>query len=242
MVTLNVDTDAVVIFTNKLEKLNRSAFPVAVRTALNSAAFDVKMSQLQRSADKNFKKRQPNFFKANSRVEKATGWYLDEMQAKVGMIDLGGNNYAVDDLEQQEEGGKIGGKTLIPIDQKIHAGTKKVSKMDRVGAIRRGNKIITRAVSGKTEGQRFSRAVKMVGVGGIIVSKYKGKKLIVRVNSLNKIGRFKHKLTFLYTVKSGRKVEVTATHFMKEAATSSAMHMDRFFIEAAEREFEKALR
>lgn len=39
---LNVNTDATVALTNKLEKLHKSAFPVAVRSTLNSAAFDMK--------------------------------------------------------------------------------------------------------------------------------------------------------------------------------------------------------
>lgn len=38
---LHVNNSEVIALTNKLEQLNRSAFPVAVRTALNSAAFGV---------------------------------------------------------------------------------------------------------------------------------------------------------------------------------------------------------
>ena len=47
---LNVNTDAVVALTNKLEKLHRSAFPVAVRSTLNSAAFDMKKDTILKSA------------------------------------------------------------------------------------------------------------------------------------------------------------------------------------------------
>ncbi|MBL4809315.1 MAG: hypothetical protein JKY43_04565, partial [Phycisphaerales bacterium] len=45
-VEFNVNTDAVVSLTNKLEKLHKSAFPVAVRGTLNSAAFDVKQKSM----------------------------------------------------------------------------------------------------------------------------------------------------------------------------------------------------
>lgn len=234
MVVLNVNTDAVVVFTNKLEKLNRSAFPVAVRAALNSAAFDVKMNQLQRSADLHFKKRQPNFFKANSRVEKATGWYLDEMEAKVGMIDLGGTNFAVDDLEQQEHGGKIGGKTLIPMDQKIHAGTRRTASKNRMNKIKNVRNID--AISGRANIKNvFIRSVHKSGVGKLILYK----STIFRIDG---IARSKIKLSAIYSVKKGRAVKVKPTHFMKEAAISSGMQMDKFFIEAAQKQFERVLR
>lgn len=234
MVVLNVNTDAVVAFTNKLEKLNRSAFPVAVRTALNSAAFDVKQTELQKSADRNFKKRQPNFFKANSRVEKATGWYLDEMEARVGMIDLGGTNYAVDDLEQQEHGGKIGGKTLIPMDQKIHAGTRRIQLKNRMRNIKNVRNVD--AISARSNIKNvFIRSVHKSGVGKLILYK----STIFRID---KITRKNIKLSAIYSVKKGRAVKVDPTHFMKEASEVSAKRMDEFYIDAAERQFEKALR
>ena len=109
---LNVNTDAVVAFTNKLEKLNRSAFPVAVRTALNSAAFHMKKDAIINSAKDNFIQRKPSFFKANSKVLPANGFDVNTMQSKVGFT---GNSQAVEDLEQQEQGGTIKGRSFLSI-------------------------------------------------------------------------------------------------------------------------------
>lgn len=237
MIQLNVDTDATIIFTNKLEKLNRSAFPNAVRTALNSAAFDVKKDELLRSTERHFNKRQPNFFRANSRVEMATGWNLDEMKARVGMVDLGGNNYAVDDLEQQEHGGIIGGKSFIPLNSARSSKnySKNVQKRNRISAIN-GIKNVDAVSSRSGNKYIFRRYAHKVGVGGHLI--YKG--ILWRIESL--AGR-DIKMTGLHTFLSGRKVKVKkATHFMREASNQSAKKIDRFYIQAAEKQFEKALR
>ncbi|KKN42121.1 hypothetical protein LCGC14_0716250, partial [marine sediment metagenome] len=74
MAILNVNTDEVVRYSNKLEKLHRSAFPIAIRGTLNNAAFDVKQKTMPVSAEKEFVNRQPNFFKANSKVNMAKGF------------------------------------------------------------------------------------------------------------------------------------------------------------------------
>ncbi|HLF67443.1 MAG TPA: hypothetical protein VI522_07470, partial [Gammaproteobacteria bacterium] len=113
---LNINTDAAVKFTNTLEKLHRSALPVAIRSALNDAVFDVKTKTMPRSADETFEKRQPNFFKANSKFESAKGFDVNTMKATIGFISdklKGDSNYAVKDLEEQEHGGAIDKKSFI---------------------------------------------------------------------------------------------------------------------------------
>ncbi|KKL54819.1 hypothetical protein LCGC14_2261580, partial [marine sediment metagenome] len=86
MPILNVNTDKVVVFSNKLEKLHRSAFPIAIRGALNNAAFDVKKNTMPVSAEKEFTIRRKNFFKANSRVNMAKGFNVRTMQAMIGFV------------------------------------------------------------------------------------------------------------------------------------------------------------
>jgi len=238
MFELNVDTNEVIKFTNSLEKLNRSAFPNAVRNALNSAAFDVKKRTLQISADRNFTKRQPNFFKANSRVFMATGFDIERMEAIIGMIDLGGTNYAVDDLEQQEFGGKIGGKSFIPLDPSRtgKSYSRLVQKKNRLSGIR--NVISTRNSSGSNSRQRFIKAAAFAKVNSYILS---DRGILFRKNSEKRIrGRFD--LTALYSYKSNRSITVKATHFMKEAAEQSGQRLPKFYMVAANREFKKVFK
>lgn len=115
MAQFNINTDAAVRWTNKLEKLHRSALPVAIRNTLNSAAFDVKQKTLLTETSSEFVNRNKTFFKAKSRVLKAKGFNTKTMSASVGFIGAD-KNQAVEDLEKQERGGQIGGRAFIPID------------------------------------------------------------------------------------------------------------------------------
>lgn len=241
---LDVNMDAVVVFSNKLEKLNKTAFPKAVATALNSAAFDVKQNTMLKSSKKAFVERQRNFFRANSRVEMAKGMNVNNMQSIVGFRDLGGKNFAVDDLEQQEKGGNIKGKSLIPLGAKAtpaHAArtskkfTKKVAKQHRMGSIRRV--VNTNKMKGNTR-QKLVKAAHVAGAGNHVL--HGG--ILFRVNSL--VGRkgLPVKLTPLYSYKPGRSVKVHATHFMSKASMESGKKIEDFYIKAAKTQFNKALK
>ncbi len=239
MLQLNVDTDKVIKFTNQLEKLNKTAFPNAVRNTLNSAAFDVKKVTLQKSADRNFEKRQPNFFKANSRVEVAKGMNIESMEAIVGMRDLTGNNYAVKDLEQQERGGTIDGKSFIPMDpSRTGKSSKKlVQKRNRISGIK--NIVSASKGKAKSAGGRLIESAAKAGIGGHVLSE---KGILFRVDSLKRNRKGMIKMTPLYSYKSGRSVKVQPTHFMQEAANESGAKLERFYMVNANREFKKVFK
>jgi len=238
MIQLNIATTELVAYTNKLEKLHRSAFPNAVRTALNSVAFDVKQDTLLTSARKNFKKRKPNFFKANSRVNMAQGFDLNRMQSEVGMRSLHGANHAVRDLEQQERGGVITNKAFIPLDT---ARTGKsydrgVAKRNRLNNV---NDLVNSAkVNGSSKGQRFAKAIKKAGAKGYVLDE---QGTLWRVNSLIKKARG-FDISALYSYEKDRSIRVKPTHFMEEASTESQKKIDRFYIIEAEKQFKKALK
>ena len=63
MQAFNVNTDEVVRLTNRLEKLNKSAMPIAVRSTLNDVAFQSKQTHLPKEFDKKFTIRKKNFIK-----------------------------------------------------------------------------------------------------------------------------------------------------------------------------------
>jgi hypothetical protein len=240
---LNIDTDAVVKHTLRLERLNRSALPVAIRGALNNAAFDVKKNTMPTQAEDDFVNRTKTFFKATSRVDMARGFDIRTMKATVGFMSSGlkgNNNYAVKDLEQQEHGGDIGGKKFIPMTT-ARAGNNKnrlVSPRNRLGNI---NKIFNASKApGKTAAVKFIKTVVFAGRGAYVLAQHKGKRILWRVNSLRRQnGKWKFKLTPLYVENPSKQVEVTQTGFMQKASTKSAKKMDRFFIEQAEKQLNK---
>lgn len=234
---LNVNTTDLVSFTNRLEKLHRSAFPNAVRTSLNSVAFDVKKDTLIDSSRRNFINRKPNFFKANSRVNMATGWDLRSMKSEVGFRDLSGNNYAVDDLEQQERGGRISNKSFIPLDDARTAKSysRGVAKRNRLSNI--NGLVVSKDLSGRGRKQRFAQAIKKAGIKGTVLDE---NGIVWRVNSLRRNSRG-FDLKAIYSYKKGRSIKVKATNFMREAAEVSHKKIDDFYIIEAEKQFKKAL-
>lgn len=234
MSQFNVNTDNVIIFTNKLEKMHRSAFPVAVRETLNSAAFDVKKRTIEKFANKSFIRRQPNFFKANSKVQMANGFDVKSMEAKVGFIPLKGTNKAVDDLEQQEEGGRIKGRSFIAMKQ-ARVGDSSIKNVRRNSRISQINNIVkARNSKGKSSKQRFLQAIAVAKKGGHVLSE---NNTLFRVEGELKNGLWKMKP--LYSFKKKRSVKVKATHFMENASNESGKRMERFYRYAALKQFRK---
>ena len=234
---INIDADEWVIYTNKLEKLPKSALPNAVRGTLNGLAFDVKKNTMPESAEKTFINRQRNFFKANSRVEMARGSNITTMKSTVGFISLGGTNTAVEDLEKQEKGGVVPGRAFIPTN------LARVSKSKRRNVARRhrisGIKNIVRVdnVSGNSENQKFVKAVIEAGKGGHVL---RGNMLFF-VNSLKRTGsNWKFRLTAIHSFKKGRKARIAkATHFMEKAVDKTVKKADDIYFKEAERQFLK---
>lgn len=235
---INVNSDAVVKFTNKLERLHRSAFPVVVRQTLNDAAYDMKKNSIESSTDKNFIKRKKTFFKKFSTVEQAQGFDIDNMKATVGFKSGG---QAIRDLEDQESGGTIPNRELIPMKGA------RVSKSERK-SIRANARIATvkNAVDARkfrgSKGYQYHRAVYRAGKGGHVIAEYNGKVILWRVNSLRRSANDSHKLTPLYSVEKGRKIHVNATHFMREAQRMSAKKLEQFFIKRAKSRLERELK
>lgn len=221
---LNINSNASVKFTAKLERMRTNDLPSAVRSALNDAAYDVKTNTMPKSADR-FEKRSPNFFKANSKYEKATGTRISTMKSIIGFFSnnlKGGNNHAVKDLEQQEKGGMIKGKALIPMRQ-ARIGQqqgKNVRPINRTTAIR--NVVDSRQISGVNNAQKLVKAIVKAGKGGHVLSNG----TMFAVNSANR-GAFK--LTPLYSYEKGRGVKVKETKFMESASLKSGSKLEGYF-------------
>lgn len=244
---LNINTDAVVRFTAKLEKLHKSALPIAIRGALNDAAFDVKQNTMPAKARMDFVNRNPNFFKANSKVEMANGFNINTMKSTVGFFENKlqnqSTNFAVKDLQQQEIGGTIGGKSLIPLN--TARASNNASKLVRPNARLKAIKHAVNANNQKgiSKKEKFVKAALKAGVGGFVIGgTIKGETILWKVSSLSsniKSKKFNGKLIPLYDYVKGRHISVHATHFMKKASLESAKKLDMFFVKRAKQQIEK---
>jgi len=137
---VNINTDKLVKFTNKLEKMHRSDLPVAIRSTLNKAAFDMKTKTLPASALATFEKRHVGqFYKANSRFEGARGFDTNSMKSTVGFVEnrlKGRTNYSVQDLEQQETGGSLSpARSFLPLKGARVGGKGRVRDENRLSEI-----------------------------------------------------------------------------------------------------------
>jgi len=238
---LNINSDAVVKFTNKLEKLKRSDLPIAIRETLNNAAFDMKQDTILKSTDKEFIKRRPSFFKAKSKVFKANGFDLNTMKSTVGFV---GNEQAVDDLEQQEKGGKIGSRDYLA--QKAarigNSEKKSVRANARIKQIKKSEIVHQSKAPGTTENEKFHKSVAFAGVGGLLIGNVGSRKILWRINSLEKTTDGRYKLTALYSYDEGRSVQVSQTNFMLKASEMTKNKIESFFIQQAQKRIERALK
>lgn len=221
-----------------LEKLRKSAIPNAVRGTLNDAAFDVKQKTMPVQAKEKFINRSPNFFKANSRVEKAVGFDVNTMKSTVGFIDTGlrgEHNFSVKDLEQQEHSGTIKGKSFIPLNSARQGSShnqlvKPANRLTRINNI-----VIANKLNAASKKQQFVKAIHKAGAGGYVLgSNIKGEDILWRVNSIDATAINKFSLTPLYDFRKARSIHVDETSFMETASLSSAQKLNKFYIAQAE--------
>lgn len=241
---IDINSREVVRFAAKLERMSKSALPVAVRQTLNSAAFDVKQKTMPESAKKQFIQRSPNFFKANSKVTPASGFDVKGMVATVGFIPLSGTNKAVDDLEQQEHGGGIEGRSFVGVKSaRVGQSTSKPIRANaRISDIKK-RLVNAKRATGRSNKERFIKSALHAGIGGEILGNRvseKGSRFVFRVKAIKRVkSRTVVKTELLYAYKKGRVVNPKATHFMQSASEKSGGIMEAKFKEHAQRAINK---
>ncbi len=241
---LNVNSTKVVAFTNKLEKIGKVELPIAIRGALNKAAFDVKQRSMIKSAEAHFVKRNPNFFRANSHVDMARGLFVNSMRSTVGFLPSKAqyNNKAVQELQQQEYGGDIKDRTFIPTEgARVGSSATPVRPKNRLKTIgpQLSRAIDVKNIPGPNRRYKFMRAAHKAGRGGYVIAGLR-KPMLYRIESISrKYGRTFIKQKPLYSFAKGRSVKIDRTSFMREASLNTANRLERFYIEEAIRRIAK---
>jgi len=245
-VLFSIDTSASKEFAMKLQKMKRSAFPTAVRETLSRSALNVKQKTMPKSASIAFTERTKTFFKANSNVTFAKGYDISLMQSTVGFISdklKGGNNFAVKDLEQQENSGSIRGRSFMPLDS-ARAGknrNKLVLSKNRIENIKKIMRV--RIAPGVNKRQAWIKtaiaAKKLFPNEAYILGNEnsKGGRTLSRIDSVTIVGRKAIiKRTPLYSYRKGNTVNPSAKGFMKRASNETQSHMQQIFIEEAQKQ------
>lgn len=270
MFVLDINSDASTKFRTKtLKTMRRSALPVAVRSSLNSAAFDVKQNTMLKTAAATFQKRHNGeFFKANSRVDMATGFKISDMKSKVGFLAQnqgntklrGKHNYSVQDLEEQEYGGDISHKDFRALDSSRSGKNRAVRPKNRIELIKEQTnnfKSVIHAgqVNSPNAKQRFIRAAIVAKSRGsmdtdgnendhayIMGDTKRGKQILWRIDSIGSNTGTKKlfiKATPLYSYKKNNDWGVRGTGFMRKASMQSGKKLESYYIAAADKQIAK---
>lgn len=213
---LDVNTDASIKLTAKLERLHRSAFPSAVRNSLNEVAFNSK-KLVPKTASENFTIRQKNFFNRMTIVNKASGFDVSKMVSKVG---IDGSKKISEGLEKQETGGNIQGRKLIAHD------------MSRVSG----------SNAKKVKSRNFLKKLNNIGTAQkrIKGSKYFRIKKGVKETVFERTG--KNKITPIYNYRKTKISKVDSKPFISPSALQASRQMESIYKKQAEFQFRKYLR
>lgn len=219
MATFDVNTDSAIALTAKLEKLHRSAFPVAVRSTLTNAAFETK-KLIPKAAGAKFTIRQKNIYKKFIIVDKAKGFDLDKMVATVGVDGNAKRGKKVaEGLAIQETGGVVHGRKLLPMDQARISGSygKKLRTKNRF------SKINIATPRNRKPGTKHILIKK--GSGGTV---------------FDVSGRKSWKPIFTY--RKTNKTKLNARPVLRPSARVAAKKMNRFYAINAEKQFKRLLK
>lgn len=239
---VSVDVTASQDFTKKLQQLNKSAFPVAVRGTLNAAAFDVKTNTLQKSAKSHFIQRAPSFWKRFSAVDRAQGFDIGAMAAAVGMTNQGVTRATtpVEQLQQQETGGAI--RKGLNYLKAARAGSN--DKMVTVGNWFKKDSL----VKGKFKRQGGTKSSRFVASAYVALREKKkmffkaasGQGFTIKITSISK-GKKGLKITSqLISVNRDHKpINIRSTGFSREAAMETVAKMPYFYKTETEKQFAK---
>lgn len=251
MASFDVNMDAAIALTAKLERLHRSAFPVAVRGTLNRAALKAK-KEMPNTAKKAFKRSNrpglATFIRAFSTVDKATGFTIKTMKATVGINANKGSQIA-EGMEKQEFGGTIKGRKLIPHDRGRTSGsyTKRLqkkyqsNKLDFVkgkskGRTRKSNAVAKAIVAQRTGKMILQKRNKSGGLGSV----FRIRSLSFSGNGPNRNVRFK--VTPIYIYRRTKTSRVKASPFVKPAVQRAIKTIPDLYRREAEKQFKRLLK
>jgi hypothetical protein len=230
---LDINTDAVVELTSKLERIRKRSLPKVVGQTLNNLAFNTKRDLPQNYVKKGFEQRDKNFFKVATRFEKVKSFNVNSMQSVAGVHTGRIKSEAAENLEQQEKGGMIDRDYIPQENARISKSSKKkvqaknrvsnVLKIPSQNRIRFGQKrkVLRRGIELSKNG------------GGLLVYG----KFVYRVGKSTRKNRFNAKV--IHVINPKKKVKVKGRHTVQEAGIKQAKRVNDIYINNIKKEIAK---
>lgn len=246
MASINVNSTALKNWSANLDKLGKADLPVAVRSTLNNAAFDMKQRTLPLSARNNFKDaKRPQFFRTFSGVDRARGLDISKMRSTMGMLAKGrlSARTAVEHMVQQEFGGAID-------DGLAYLKSARGEKIN--GVVRRENyydksKVISgRSRVGRNKGTRKSKFVarayrSLKEKKPMFINSAKGNYLM-KVIAISKTTSGKVTIKSKLILKERETIRIKSTGFLTEAGAMTQKRIPEFYIIEAKKRIAKTMK
>ena len=225
----------------QLKELHRAVLPNAVRSTLNDLAFDVKKNTLMPSLNKSMIIRNNQFFKKYSGVDKATGYDIGKMFSEVGFIPSGNATKAVGRLEEQDKGGNLDKRNMVPLDKSRIGSTVKgkVRGVNYQNKIKLAGHVIKGDLQGLIRGVTRTKIDKGGAGQGIAIIYGQTLFEINGFKRLRKSNSIKLNLKPLYSYKKDRKITVKPHRFMSKSAMESSNKCQELFNKNVEKQMAK---
>lgn len=236
MIRFDVNTNANIILTAKLERLNRSAFPSAVRSTLNDAAFEHKKVNLPLSAKANMNVKNPTFFRKYTGVKRASGFNVSSMYSEAGFSPSNEikAKKALEGMEKNEVGGTDDeGGMYIGKSRGAKGLVKRNFRFDKSKVLK---------VNSKSNVARMYASAK--AKKQVFINTSKGR-FLVQAKTFNRGvggGSPDIKVDFLMRHRKKHVAKAKATHFVKEAAIKTSKQLESFYYKNATFQFNKVLK
>lgn len=240
--SLNVNTDAVIALTAKLERLHKSAFPSAVRSTLNDSAFLMKQKNILESAKNNMTVRNQSFFKRYTGVKRATGFKVNSMYSESGFSNSNDikAKKALEGMEHNEVGGSDNtGAMYLPKARTSNSAMRLVRRKSRFDKSK-----LAKGTSSYMRSKKLANIQNMVASfqekDPTYIETSKGKFLVqVKSYKKNANGKIDIKLDFLMRSRRQHVAKAKATHFVKEASLKTAKQIESFYVKNATYQIKK---
>lgn len=246
---IDINADGMIALTAKLERLNKSALPLAIRSTLNDCAFEMKKTNILSSAKLNMTVRNPTVFKKFTGVKRATGMNIRTMVAEVGFIPKEGvkGGKVPEGMEHNEFGGTDADGWMYMLKSRTSGSSKRLvrrnARYNKGKVLKFGRNSNIKSKAKEKVDFMFKSYESFTHKMPFDFTTKKGR-FLVQATSFTKgsDGNSKVKLDFLMRGRSKFKATAKATHFNQEAAIKTSKQIEGFYKKNAEYQINKIWR
>lgn len=235
--TIKIKSDEIAIMANRLDKMSRSDFPIAVRSTLNNMAFRMQKVEISKSAEREFDYKRTNIVSNLSWATKASGFNISKMKSEAGIVERPNRQRVARGLAAQEVGGRIQGRSTPKLSARGGSAAKKVRRTNQL----QNNRLIN--ARNKRRDKYIAAASMAKQTGSLLVISTKSGSAVARVVRFTrkKNNAVNIRLKWMYQLHNeDKRIEPSKTRkFIKKAYIKTMNGFNSEFMRQAERRLRK---